>query len=140
MLTQKQEAFALAYINTGNASEAYRQAYNVKTGKAESVHECACRVFRNVKVASRIKELQTMAAEQSVYTLSEHLTRLKELSEKSEAEAKFSEAIKAEELRGRASGFYTDKVEHSGGVGVNMTVDRTVAEAIAREFLREPGQ
>ncbi|SQE31532.1 Terminase small subunit [Mannheimia haemolytica] len=29
-LTPKQEAFCLAYIETGNASEAYRQAYEPK--------------------------------------------------------------------------------------------------------------
>ena len=29
-LTQKQEAFALAYVETGNAAEAYRRAYDVK--------------------------------------------------------------------------------------------------------------
>ena len=28
-LTPKQESFCLAYIETGNASEAYRQAYDV---------------------------------------------------------------------------------------------------------------
>ena len=33
-LTQKQENFCLAYIETGNASEAYRKAYNA-TGSFE---------------------------------------------------------------------------------------------------------
>lgn len=30
-LTQRQEAFCLAFIKTGNASEAYRRAYSLKS-------------------------------------------------------------------------------------------------------------
>lgn len=37
-LTQKQEAFALAYFETGNASEAYRRAYNAENMKPESIN------------------------------------------------------------------------------------------------------
>lgn len=137
-LTQKQEAFALAYVNTGSASEAYRAAYKVRTNRSETIHSSACLVFKNPKVAQRIKELQAMAAEQSIYTLSQHLNRLQELSTKAEQEAKYAEAIKAEELCGKASGFYTDKVEHSGNVGLNMTAPLELAEAMAREFIRQP--
>ena len=40
-LTQKQENFCLAYIETGNASEAYRKAYNaaeIARGKAAGLY------------------------------------------------------------------------------------------------------
>jgi phage terminase small subunit len=138
MLTQKQEAFALAYLHTGNASEAYRQAYNAQNMKSETIHVKASELLKNGKVRGRIEDVQKMALEHAGLTLGEHLTRLQQLSEKAEQEAKYSEAIKAEELRGKASGFYTEKVEHSGAIGVNMAVDRSVAEAIAREFVRDP--
>ena len=36
-LTAKQEAFARAYVETGNASEAYRRAYNAENMKQESI-------------------------------------------------------------------------------------------------------
>ena len=35
-LTPKQEAFAMAYIESGNASEAYRMCYNVSPDTTES--------------------------------------------------------------------------------------------------------
>ncbi|MGU9998175.1 terminase small subunit, partial [Bordetella avium] len=37
-LTPKQEAFALAYVETGNASEAYRRAYSAERMKPETVN------------------------------------------------------------------------------------------------------
>ena len=58
-LTPKQEAFAQAYVEAGNASEAYRQCYNVReTTKPESVWQSACRLLADVKVASRVAQLQ----------------------------------------------------------------------------------
>ncbi len=40
-LTPKQEAFALAYVETGNASEAYRYAYDAGNMKLASVNRKA---------------------------------------------------------------------------------------------------
>lgn len=59
-LTPKQEAFALKYLETGNASEAYRQSYDAEKMKPESVHRKAFEVLENVKVAARINELKAL--------------------------------------------------------------------------------
>ncbi|WP_439236014.1 terminase small subunit [Lonepinella koalarum] len=58
VLTPKQEAFCLAYIETGNASEAYRQAYSVEQMKPESVHRKAKELLDNGKITARIEQLQ----------------------------------------------------------------------------------
>lgn len=60
-LTQKQEAFAIAYIKSGNASKAYRNAYDAKGMTAKSVNELACRLLKQVKVAARVEELRAPA-------------------------------------------------------------------------------
>lgn len=57
-LTIKQEAFCQAYIETGNASEAYRTAYAADKMKPEVVHVQACKLQDNPKIALRIKELR----------------------------------------------------------------------------------
>lgn len=58
-LTPKREAFAQAYVETGNASEAYRRAYNVgEMTKPESVWQSASKLLADPKVASRVAELQ----------------------------------------------------------------------------------
>lgn len=57
-LTVKQEKFCNVYIETGNASEAYRAAYNTGAMKVESIHRKAFEVLENVNVSARIRELQ----------------------------------------------------------------------------------
>ncbi len=57
-LTPKQEAFVMAYVETGNASEAYRRAYNAENMKPETIHVKACELLKSGKVAARVAELQ----------------------------------------------------------------------------------
>lgn len=64
-LTAKQEAFALAYVKSTNASEAYRSAYNASGMSSESVNVAACRLLKNAKVALRVNELTAPAREEA---------------------------------------------------------------------------
>lgn len=57
-LTPKQEGFCRVYIETGNATEAYRQAYNCSVMKPNSIGRKAHELMGNVKIAARIAELQ----------------------------------------------------------------------------------
>lgn len=57
-LTIKQENFCNYYIETGNASEAYRRAYSAEKMKDETVNRVAFDLLNNPKIAARIKELQ----------------------------------------------------------------------------------
>jgi phage terminase small subunit len=99
-LTHKQEAFCNAYIETGNASEAYRRVYGNKA-KPETVAPNASRLLANSKVSARIKELQAPAAKKAQMTLESHLQRLDELSKAAEAANQLSAAIAAEIARGK---------------------------------------
>lgn len=67
-LTPKQEAFALAYIETGNASEAYRRVYKVDAMKPESVNRSAFKLIEHVKIASRIAALRKQLEERTLVT------------------------------------------------------------------------
>lgn len=61
-LTAKQESFALNYVQTGNASEAYRRAYDVSPDtKPETIWSEASRVLADPRVSARVKELQEEA-------------------------------------------------------------------------------
>ena len=68
-LTPKQESFAQKYIETGNASEAYRQAYDTENMKLETIHRNACALLDSSKVATRVEELQALAQERHAVTL-----------------------------------------------------------------------
>lgn len=106
-LTPKQEKFCLEYLKTGNASEAYRRAYDASKSKPESVNRLAKAMLDNVKIASRIDELKKPAVQEAMFTFESHLKRLEDLSRGAESAEQFSAAINAEIHRGKAAGFYS---------------------------------
>ena len=118
MLTPKQEGFCLTYIETGNASEAYRRHYKVDAMKPESINRLAKQMIDNVKIASRIAELRQPAVENAQITLETHLNDLKRLRDAAEADLKFGPAVQAEVARGKAAGLYVEKqeIKHTGFV------------------------
>lgn len=113
-LTAKQENFCAAYVETGNASEAYRSAYNTATMKSETVNRAAKELLDNPKIAARIAELQKPVAEKAQLTLESHLADLKRLRDSAENIKEFGPAIRAEIARGKAAGLYVDRVEITG--------------------------
>ncbi len=64
-LTIKQENFCNYYLETGNASDAYRRAYSCKGMKDETVTENASRLLNDSKIAARVKELQSELKDKS---------------------------------------------------------------------------
>ena len=112
-LTHKQEKFCLAYIETGNASEAYRQSYNTSKMKPESINESASRLLADVKIAARLEQLREPVRERAQITLESHLERLNHLSLMAEQAEQYSAAIKAEESRGKVAGLYVEKIDHT---------------------------
>ena len=71
-LTPKQEAFALAYVETGNAAEAYRRAYDVDPAKSSNswIYVEACQLLDNPKVSLRVEALQAEAERLSLFNVS----------------------------------------------------------------------
>lgn len=62
-LTEKQEKFCQYYLDTeGNASEAYRMAYDTSNMKPETVWSNASRLLDDSKVAARISEIRAERA------------------------------------------------------------------------------
>lgn len=57
-ITPKEEAFCLAYIETGNASEAYRRAYSAKNMKPSTVNRKASGLLDKGKIGARLDELR----------------------------------------------------------------------------------
>lgn len=119
-LTQKQETFCLEYLKAGNASEAYRMAYDAKSMKPASIHRRAKELMHNGKIAARVAELRAPATKNAQITLGSHLRRLSLLRKKAEKLGQMSAAIAAEVARGKAAGLYVEKVEHTGDVGVTV--------------------
>lgn len=80
-LTIKQENFCLAYVETGNASEAYRRAYDTEDMLPASVNRQAVQLLENCKITSRINELRSTAMERHRITVDDLLKELDEARE-----------------------------------------------------------
>lgn len=135
MLTPKQENFCIAYIETGNATEAYRRSYNAEKMSAKVITNRASELLDNGDIAVRIAELRKPAVEAAQVTLEQHLNDLKKLRDDAWSSEKYGPAIQAEISRGKASGHYIDRVE-SGNPGAFEKVnddelDRSIEEAAA---------
>lgn len=112
-LTPKQEAFCRAYLKTGNASEAYREAYDCKGSNPATVNRQAKALLDNPKIAARLQASRDKANERAEITLAAHLKSLGELRDSASADGQYSAAVSAEVARGKASGLHVERVEHS---------------------------
>lgn len=128
-LTIKQEAFCLTYIELGNASAAYRSAYNASRMKPTTINRKAKELLDNGKVAARLEQLRAPVRERAQITLESHLERLNHLSLIAEKAEQYSAAIKAEESRGKVAGLYVEKIEHSGMQTIKVTADMNPQDA-----------
>lgn len=75
-LTIKQERFAVEFVQTGNASEAYRRAYDASNMKPESINRKAKEMIDHQKVSERIYELRQQIQEKM------HATKLVPVSDR----------------------------------------------------------
>ena len=121
MLTGKQDNFCIAFVELGNANEAYKVAYpKAKAWKDGSVRAQASLMFKNPNILKRIEEIKAPLLKNASCTFDEHMSELQSLRELAKKAENYPAAITAETNRGKAAGHYTEKVEHSGNVTINV--------------------
>lgn len=109
-LTPKQEAFARAYMEVGNASEAYRLCYDVsENAKPEGVWVDACKLLANPKVALRVEQLQREARERHKIDIDTITQMLREDRELARKEGQSSAAVSAVMGLAKIHGLIVDK-------------------------------
>jgi len=135
-LTAKQEAFAVAFVETGNASEAYRRTHDVGPDtKPESIWSAASRCLADIKVQSRVQMLQEEARDLmmiSVGTLTAKLEEARLHAMKDEKGA--SAAVSATMGMAKLHGLLIEKAEVTGKDGKDLIPEesaRDVARLIA---------
>ncbi|MBI3157609.1 MAG: terminase [Burkholderiales bacterium] len=115
-LTPKREAFAAGLAQGLSQAEAYRRAFPRSAAwKDAAVWSKASLLAGDGKVRERVAEIGAKAAAANEFTVAQHLSTLLALRDEARHEGQFGPAIKAEELRGKCAGFYTEKVEHNLG-------------------------
>ena len=80
-LTVKQDTFSKQYIeNGGNATAAYKYAYDADNMKPETIHVKACELLKSTKVALRIKELQDAIDEEFNFSVNHRIKLLRDIA------------------------------------------------------------
>ena len=136
-LTPKQEAFCLAYLETGNAAEAYRRSYDVAPDARDSwVYVEACQLLDNPKVALRLSELKDQAAKLSLYTVARAYEELESARNMAMQERNASAAVSA--INGKVKLFGLEapsRLEHTGRGGAPIAHSIGPNDAFS-EFVR----
>lgn len=114
LMTFKQSQFAKLVAEEGMSNtQAYRIAYKPnKNATNKSIHEMSCRVFANVKVQSRIRDIQhEIVKDQRMRTIRREEYVLQRLTEEAEFADNANSRIKALELLGKTVSLFDDKTE-----------------------------
>lgn len=133
-MTPKQEAFARAYVETGNASEAYRRAYNAEKMKDEAIKVEASRLLDNPNVALTVEALKAKHQKRHDITVD----KLTDMAMKAYDEAQrvavstgqmqTSAMVKATEFIGKLHGLVVEKREITHKEGVEDLTDDELAD------------
>ena len=117
-LTPKQEAFCLAYIETGNASEAYRRSYDASRTKPDIVNVKASQLLAHGKVSVRVAELKAANVEKYNITVERIAAMLEEDRKFARDCSTPAAAVSATMGLAKLGGLLTDRVQHSVEIGM----------------------
>ncbi len=101
-LTQKQENFCQAFIKTGNASEAYRQAYNAKNMKGTTITSKACILLTKDNIRATLGAIREKVEDEGILTFKQIQ---KMLSERALEELN-GDGLKSIDILNKMAGYY----------------------------------
>ena len=132
-LTPKQEKFCQLYIELGNASEAYRQAYNASKMKPETIKRKAQELLENGTItATYIAELRLEHKERHNINVDDLIAELEEARQLAKDPAKPQPSAMVSATMGKAKLLGLDKqvIEHTGkdGKDLEVTITRRVID------------
>ena len=112
-MTPKQEQFARLYVETGNASEAYRQAYNADNMKPETVTNEAHKLLQDPDISAMVDDLKAEARQRHAVTVGDLLSELEQARAAALAAPtpQSSAAVSATMGKAKMLGLLVDKAE-----------------------------
>lgn len=125
-LTPKQEKFAHAFVETSNASEAYRRAYSTENMSGAAIQVEASRLMDHPIVSLLIKDLKADLVERHKITVDDLIRELEEArqaaygGERPQAAAMVAASMGKAKLLGLEA---PSKVELSGKLDHRMALD-----------------
>lgn len=135
-LTIKQEKFCQAYIETGNASKAYRQAYDAERMKLATINRKAKELLDNGKITARLDALQQTHQKRHNVTVDSLTLEYEEAREIAKTSGQPSAMVSATTGKGKLHGLIKDKHELTGKDGgpIELTrIERIIVDPAAAD-------
>lgn len=117
ILTPKQEKFCMVYLETGNASEAYRQSYDASKSSEPAINVNAKKLLDNAKIALRIEELRKPIMKRHNLTIDTILAELEEARQLAFQTDKAAAAVSASMGKAKLLGMDKQIIEHTSPDG-----------------------
>lgn len=108
-LTPKQQKFVDNIVSGKNPSEAYKDAYNTETTNPITIKTSAQKILRKPYISTTIEEKKAKIEEELIYTAKDSFLNLSFAQEKAIEQGNMNAYLKAEELKGKLLGLYTEK-------------------------------
>ncbi len=108
-LTPKQEKFCQNLAKGMNYSEAYKKAYNPPNMSMDSIYTEANKTMKLPHISQRTQELRQKQEQELVYTAKDSFLNLEFAQSQALEQGNMAAYLKAEELKGKLLGLYTEK-------------------------------
>lgn len=124
-LTEKQEAFCRAFVETGNASEAYRRSYDAKNMGQNTIAVKASEMLNKDNISVRLQQLREVHQKRHAITVDTLLEKLNKVYTVALAAETPQSSAAVQAVMGQAKLLGLDKqlIELSGEVGIRKTLD-----------------
>ena len=130
-VTEQQEKFCCVYVETGNASEAYRQAYNAKNMGANTIAARASEMLNKSNITVRLQQLREVHQKRHNVTVDSIVAELEEARQMAlnAATPQTSAAVAASMGKAKLYGLDKQLIELSGELNVRKTLDDFYGDA-----------
>ena len=140
-MTPKQEQFARLYVETGNASEAYRQAYNADNMKPETVTNEAYKLLQDPDISAMVDGLKEEARQRHAVTVDDLLHELEQARAAALAAPtpQSSAAVSATMGKAKMLGLLVDKAEIKAEAEISQVKQEERKCPLSQEEIKQVG-
>lgn len=124
--TDKMELFCLAYVETGNASEAYRRSYNTTNMAEKTAQREGYNTLQKPQVQARIEELRNQVMDRHEITVDTLLLELEQARRLALETKKAAAAVTATMGKAKLLGLDKQIVELTGKDGAPIETQSTI--------------
>lgn len=124
--TDKMELFCLAYVETGNASEAYRRSYNTTNMAEKTAQREGYNTLQKPQVQARIEELRNQVRDRHEITVDTLLLELEQARRLALDTKKAAAAVTATMGKAKLLGLDKQIVELTGKDGAPIETQSTI--------------